>query len=101
MPPYNIIRLESFIQKSFRLTQTYPTLIEFNKFVNWHVQKSPQTFNREVPSDYFFSISSKDLYTPDLLLEARRVTDFPNVKVIYHINEDKKEVTLICMDMEE
>ena len=101
MPPYTIIRLESFIQKSVRLTESYPTLIEFNKFVNWHVQRSPQTFNREVPSDYFFSISSKDLYTPDLLLEARRVTDFPNVKVIYHINEDKKEVTLICMGMEE
>ena len=101
MPPYTIIRLESFIQKSVRLTQAYPTLIEFNKFINWSLQKDPRIFNQEDNEGCFFSLSSLDLHTPDLLLEARRVTNFPNVKVIYHVNESKKEVTLICMNLEE
>jgi hypothetical protein len=101
LPPYTIARLESFIQKSSRLIQHYPTLIEFNKFINWALQKNPRYFNPEPPSDSFFSLLSTDLHTPDLLLEARRVTNFPKVKVIYHIDESKKIVTLICINLEE
>lgn len=101
LPLYIIIRLESFIQKSSRLIQVYPTLIEFNKFVNWALQKDPRFFHPEDQDGYFYSLSSSDLSIPDLLLEARRVTNFPNVKVTYRVDEDKKTVTLICMDLEE
>lgn len=97
MPIFTIIRTEDFIQASGSLIETYPTLIEFNKFLNWHLQKNPYIFNQE--SGDYYSLSSSDLHTPDLLLAAKKVTYFPNVKVLYHIDDEQKSVILLSISL--
>lgn len=97
MPPFIIIRTEEFIQESSRLIETYPSIIEFNKFLNWHLQKNPLFFKQE--SGEYYSLSSSDLQTPALLIAAKRVTNFPNVKVLYRVDVEEKQVTLLSISM--
>ncbi len=92
-----INRTEDYIVASGSLTETYPTIIDFNKFLNWHLQKNPHYFKHE--SGDYYSLSSSDLQTPNLLLAAKRVTHFPNVKVLYHIDDEQKSVTLMSISL--
>ena len=94
---FTIIRTEDFIQRSSRLIETYPSLIDFNKFLNWSLQKDPKVFRQE--SGDYYSLSSSDLQSLDLLLAAKRVVKFPDVKVIYHVDIDKKTVTLMSISL--
>jgi len=94
---FTIIRTEEFIRASSSLIEAYPTLIEFNKFLNWHLQKDPYRFERDT-GDYY-TLSSSDLQTPDLLLAAKRVTLFPNVKVLYRIDQEQRSVTLMSISI--
>lgn len=96
---YTVIKPESFVQKSDRLSQGHPNLTVFNKFVYWHVQRDPKYFFHEIGNVY--SISSSDLNTPDLLLAAKKVTHFDNLKVMYHVDDENAIVTLVCIDLEE
>jgi len=97
LPAFIIIRTEDFIQRSSHLIKTYPSLIEFNKFINWHLQRDPYYFKQE--SGDYYSISSSDLQAPELILATKRVTKFPDVKVFYHIDGGQKKVTLMSISM--
>lgn len=84
---YKIKRTEKFIQNTSNLKSSYPRVTDLINAIDWTLQRSPHRFTNTVTNYYLW-------VTSELASE-----DFPEVKILYMIDEVEKEVTLI--DIEE
>jgi hypothetical protein len=86
-PLYSIHRTENFISKTKQLSKVYPRLSEFLNAIDWALMRRPHHFNNII-ADFYLWVTAE--------LES---DEFPNVKIIYRIDEDNSKV--ILMEMEE
>jgi len=85
-PQYLINKTEKFIRKSQELKGRYNRVFELLQSIDWHLERKPHHFNN-VAGDYYL-LKTGQLSNPE----------FPQVNVVYMINEEHS--TVILLDIE-
>jgi len=85
-PEYTINRTEGFIKKNQELRAVYSRMAELISAIDWALERKPHTFT-QIINDYYL-LKTGQLSNPD----------FPQLKILYYINENEKIVVLIDIE---
>jgi hypothetical protein len=85
-PQFAIVKSEEYIANLNQLTKRYGRLVELNDAIEWALSRKPHYFDK-VANDIYLWI------TQGLMSD-----DFPIVKIIYRIIEDKNTVVIITIE---
>ena len=87
-PQYTINRTEEFIRKSQEIKKSYKRVTDLINAIDWALERKPHIFTQV--SGEFYLLKTSELSNPD----------FPLLKILYRVIQEKNIVVLIDIEEE-
>jgi hypothetical protein len=83
---FTVVATKEFDNQMQTLFGKYPRMAELSRAIEWSLRRNPRGMGLEISEDIFVWLTT-----------TLPTDDIPVVRIVYHINYDKKKVKLISI----